>query len=250
MQVRSRDTSKALVTQRRLCAMLCAVDCHAIPSQWSCPFGHVDAGGFYTSVRGGACMLVIEAITVRGQPVADPVRATFDQGGGTIGRGSTSTLVLADPDRHISRVQATIEFQAGDYVITDTGTLNPLTVNGRPLGGGAHALLKDGDELSVGPYRLRVHVSGMVPSASAPAPRVPQVQSSGAIKDDPLEMFSGPSSSGPFDDLLPADLKLPVPQSGAGAHAQGFAPSQAQVPSAKVGGNAIPDDFNPFGEES
>ena len=80
-------------------------------------------------------MLVIEAIAVRGQPVAEPLRATFDENGGTIGRGSASTLVLPDPDRHISRTQATIGFQAGAFVITDTGTLNPLTVNGRALGG-------------------------------------------------------------------------------------------------------------------
>ena len=62
-------------------------------------------------------MLVIEAIAVRGQPVSESLRATFGEGGGTIGRGSTSTLVLPDPERHISRTQATIETLPGSEKI-------------------------------------------------------------------------------------------------------------------------------------
>jgi predicted component of type VI protein secretion system len=170
-------------------------------------------------------MLVIEAIAVRGQPVAEPLRATFDENGGTIGRGSASTLVLPDPDRHISRTQATIGFQAGAFVITDTGTLNPLTVNGRALGGGVNARLKDGDELTVGPYRLRVHVDGIAqrtPGGTTPPmdPRgargtIPPIDhpAGGAIKDDPLAIFGAAPSSGtssdPFADLIPSS---PPPQ--------------------------------------
>jgi FHA domain-containing protein len=201
-------------------------------------------------------MLVIEAIAVRGQPVAEPLRATFDENGGTIGRGSASTLILPDPDRHISRTQATIGFQAGAFVITDTGTLNPLTVNGRALGGGVHARLKDGDELTVGPYRLRVHVDGMpqrTPSGTMPPaePRsaggtIPPAAHAvdGGIKDDPLAIFGAAPSSGassdPFADLIPS---APPPQ------IQSPPTKPLPPPSAAPAGGAgmIPADFDPFG---
>jgi predicted component of type VI protein secretion system len=183
-------------------------------------------------------MLVIEAIAVRGQPVGESLRATFGEGGGTIGRGSTSTLVLPDPERHISRTQATIEFQAGAYVITDTGTLNPLTVNGRALGGGVHSRLKDGDELAVGPYKLRVHVSGI--AQPKPAPAAPVQSISGSTRDDPLSMFPGAASANPFDDLVPERAHA-QPQSVMG--------EQPRPASANAGAGLIPDDFDIFATE-
>jgi type VI secretion system FHA domain protein len=181
-------------------------------------------------------MLVIEAIAVRGQPVSESLRATFGEGGGTIGRGSTSTLVLPDPERHISRTQATIEFQAGAYVITDTGTLNPLTVNGRALGGGVHSRLKDGDELAVGPYKLRVHVSGI--AQPKPAPVAPVQNISGSTRDDPLAMFSGDASANPFDDLLPKP-----------AQPQSVVPERPRSASANAGAGLIPEDYDFFETE-
>jgi len=185
-------------------------------------------------------MLVIEAIAVRGQPVSESLRATFGEGGGTIGRGSTSTLVLPDPERHISRTQATIEFQAGAYVITDTGTLNPLTGNGRALGGGVHSRLKDGDELAVGPYKLRVHVSGI--AQPKPAPVAPVQNISGSTRDDPLAMFAGDASANPFDDLLPGPAHAqPQPQS--------VVPERSRAASAGGGTGLIPEGYDFFATE-
>jgi type VI secretion system FHA domain protein len=181
-------------------------------------------------------MLVIEAIAVRGQPVSESLRATFGEGGGTIGRGSTSTLVLPDPERHISRTQATIEFQSGAYVITDTGTLNPLTVNGRALGGGVHSRLKDGDELAVGPYKLRVHVTAI--AQPKPAPAAPVQSISGSTRDDPLSMFPGEGSANPFDDLLPER-----------AQPQSIVPERARSTPANAGAGLIPEDYDFFETE-
>jgi predicted component of type VI protein secretion system len=108
-------------------------------------------------------MLVIEAIAVRGEPMAEPLRATFDQAGGTIGRAGASTLALPDPERRISRTHATIGFDQRGFLLTDTGSFNRLALNGRCLSGG-HAYLKDGDTLTVGSYRLLVRI----PGAAAP----------------------------------------------------------------------------------
>ena len=79
-------------------------------------------------------MLTIRAVSFKGRPLDRELAARFEEAGGTIGRGETNTLVLSDPERFISRTHATISFQAGGYLITDTGTKNPVVVNGRAAG--------------------------------------------------------------------------------------------------------------------
>lgn len=159
-------------------------------------------------------MLAIETIAMRGQPVAERLRATFDESGGTIGRGNASTLLLPDPNRRISRTQATIAFQAGGFVLTDTGTRNPLAVNGRALGAGVQARLAEGDELTVGPYRLIVHLGDRpqqtpVTSLSATDPR-----SRAPTRDDPPStILSNAASSESLADSLPDSAPSPLPQS-------------------------------------
>src|SRR5262245_59038822 len=133
-------------------------------------------------------MLTIRAVSFKGRPLDREVTARFEGAGGTIGRGESNTLVLADPERFISRTHATISFQAGGYVITDTGTKNPVVVNGRPLGSGSQARLGDGDQIKIGDYILQV---AMAPQgAPLPAPSSP--------------MPAAPSPFDPFADLLPA----------------------------------------------
>jgi type VI secretion system FHA domain protein len=94
--------------------------------------------------------------------------------------------VLADPERFISRTHATISFQAGGYLITDTGTKNPVVVNGRALGSGSQARLGDGDQVKIGDYLLQIAV--MAPSG----PQIPPLSAPGG----------SPSAFDPFADLL------------------------------------------------
>jgi FHA domain-containing protein len=133
-------------------------------------------------------MLTIGAVSFKGRPLDRELAARLEEAGGTIGRGETNTLVLSDPERFISRTHATISFQAGGYVITDTGAKKPIVVNGRPLGSGSQARLGDG--VKVGDYLLEV---------AATAHRATQAASSavGAWPQSPFD---------PFADLLsPAD---------------------------------------------
>jgi FHA domain-containing protein len=132
-------------------------------------------------------MLTIRAVSFKGRPLDRELAARFEEAGGTIGRGESNTLVLSDPERFISRTHATISFQAGGYLITDTGTKNPVVVNGRPLGSGSQTRLGDGDQIKVGDYLLQVAVT------AHSAPRVAS---------------SAPSPLDPFADLL-----SPVPPS-------------------------------------
>ena len=114
-------------------------------------------------------MLTIRAVSLKGRPLDRELTARFEEAGGTIGRGESNTLVLADPERFISRTHATISFQAGGFLITDTGTKNPVVVNGRALGSGSQARLGDGDQVKIGDYVLQIAVT---------APSAPQISPS------------------------------------------------------------------------
>ena len=139
-------------------------------------------------------MLTIRAVSFKGRPLDRELLARFEEAGGTIGRGEINTLVLSDPERFISRTHATISFQAGGYLITDTGTKNPVVVNGRPLGSGSQARLSDGDQIKVGDYLLQVTLS---------ASSAPLAASSSAAA-------AAPSPFDPFADLLaPPDRSAP-----------------------------------------
>jgi type VI secretion system FHA domain protein len=139
-------------------------------------------------------MLTIRAVSFKGRPLDRELSARFEEAGGTIGRGEINTLVLPDPERFISRTHATISFQAGGYLITDTGTKNPVVVNGRPLGSGSQARLSDGDQIKVGDYLLQVILS---------ASSAPLAASSSAAA-------AAPSPFDPFADLLaPPDRSAP-----------------------------------------
>jgi FHA domain-containing protein len=131
-------------------------------------------------------MLTIRAVSFKGRPLDREVAARFEETGGTIGRGESNTLVLADPERFISRTHATISFQAGGFLITDTGTKNPVVVNGRALGSGSQARLGDGDQIKIGDYILQIAVT----AASAP-----QIGASSPLP-------ASPSAFDPFADLL------------------------------------------------
>jgi len=137
-------------------------------------------------------MLTIRAVSFKGQPVGRELTARFGETGGTIGRGETNTLVLSDPERFISRTHATISFQAGGFIITNNGTKNPVTLNGRPLGPGGQARLGDRDQIKVGDYMLEV---SLAPLGVPPIP--------------PAKAGAAPKASDPFADLL-----LPAEHSG------------------------------------
>ncbi len=170
-------------------------------------------------------MLTIRAVSFKGQPIGREVTARFGEAGGTIGRGETNTLVLADPERFISRTHATISFQAGGFIITDNGTKNPVTLNGRPLGSGSQARLGDRDQIKIGDYVLEVTLA-----VSAPAPQPARAEAASKIPDPFADLLRpierpGPRTQ-PIFPLEPAAPKIPeqIP-------ADAFADLRAREPS-------------------
>jgi len=171
-------------------------------------------------------------------PPADAARglsASFGPEGGTIGRATTCTLALPDPEQHISRVQAEVRSTPGGWLLLNRGSTNPLTVGGRTIGPGDSHPVRDGDEIGVAQFTLRA-------SVAAVAAHVPKAAA------------AGPD---PFGDLLPRTSVRPggagspvgtAPSVAAGAAPRGLfdLPSTPAAPGPAAGG-LIPDDFDPLG---
>lgn len=163
-------------------------------------------------------MLKIRVVGFHGKPLTDNVWAEFDAKGGTIGRAPDNTLPLPDAERHVSRIHASVTCAAGEYAITDLGTVNPLRVNGQPLGQGNKAKLADGDELGIGDYLLAVDIEQPVAATQATQQR---------------DVF--------------AELVSSALSSGSVAAAPGAATTGG---AARNGASIIPEDFDPFADRT
>lgn len=101
-------------------------------------------------------MYEISVVSYQGEAPADRIVAVFGEDGGTIGRGPGNTLVLPDPNRFVSRLQAKIAVAGERLAITNASSANPLLVNDREVDAGSTVSLGDGDEVRIGLYLLRV----------------------------------------------------------------------------------------------
>jgi predicted component of type VI protein secretion system len=95
-------------------------------------------------------LIVIEVVSVNGQPPERLMAAEFDELGGDIGRADGNTLVLPDPQKIISRKHASIVFRRGGYVVCDNGSATPVYVNGRAIGRGHESPIEAGDQIRIG----------------------------------------------------------------------------------------------------
>lgn len=84
-------------------------------------------------------------------------RKTFNEEGGTIGRGKDKDWVLPDPNHHVSKSHASICFQQGAYYIVDTSTNGVfINDNSEPLGKNNRVKLNKGDCIYIGDYEIAV----------------------------------------------------------------------------------------------
>jgi type VI secretion system FHA domain protein len=146
------------------------------------------------------------------------VRRVEVKGRMTIGRGGDNDLVLADPDRQLSKNHCVIQFDGRDYALTDTST-NGVFLNDSPerLMRDVPVALVEGCLIRLGAYEMAV---------VAIAPSVDAAPAGGG--------FSG----GGFGDYPPRDYGRGAAAPGGGLFDDPFGP-------APIGGSA--DD--PFGFE-
>ncbi len=167
-------------------------------------------------------MITLTVTSFNGTAVSD-LACAFDELGGTVGRAPTNQLVLPDPERSISRVQAQVGFRSGAYFLTARGAI-VMVHNGKSMPVSGEVQLAAGDQLEIGGYRIAV-------SDSAPA----------SVAADPFEAAFG----GPKGDAKPA----PIATGSVKALTVPPPPASRPPPAAgqgKTSGGGIPDDWDPF----
>ncbi len=116
--------------------------------------------------------MLIRVLSHGGQPLAAPASARFDAAGGVIGRGIDCTLVLADPNRLMSRRHALVSWRGGHFYIRQLGANLAVEIDGQALGPDAEAPLAPGMSIRIGPYLLETQDDAAEAAAAdaAPAP--------------------------------------------------------------------------------
>lgn len=102
--------------------------------------------------------LILKAISYKGLPTNQEIRAQFDTQGGSIGRSPDNHLVLPDPDKFVSRLHASIVFSAGQYFIQDSSTGGTYLNDSDNLLQQGRAPLHNGEKLRIGEYELLVSI--------------------------------------------------------------------------------------------
>ncbi len=118
-------------------------------------------------------MLGIRVVSLAGVTPPIPMVAVFGPAGGDIGRGADCKLVLADPERRISRHQVRIDYRAGRHFIRQTGTNLVVEVDDVPLAPNVEWPLDPGARIRIGAYMLKAEpVTAPLPAQqAAPAPQ-------------------------------------------------------------------------------
>ncbi|QMV73829.1 type VI secretion system-associated FHA domain protein TagH [Comamonas piscis] len=197
------------------------------------------------------------------------VEHVFDRQGGTLGRDPRCQMVLPDPFRRISRIQAQVIVEDGRFILLNASTTNAIYVDDRELRPGEICPVETGATWVTGNHTIVVEglsyeaqgpsadAEVIVAAAAGPAaPELEQVQPSPACTVAPAtppqpalaaatEQRDAPGAqvattapstpsvpAGPFEDLLSTPLPEGAYQAAAGAIPEALpdAPPQASSP--------------------
>lgn len=145
------------------------------------------------------------------------VHHTFDLQGGTIGRDSHCQMVLQDPFRRISRIQAQIVFDEGQFTLINASTSNPIYVDDQELSPGATCAIQNGSTWQAGNYTIVVEHIGAAPfaqvsqSCAQSMPAAQQATNEPAVANTSIKKLDALSTGAgnPFDDLLSTPIEPP-----------------------------------------
>jgi type VI secretion system FHA domain protein len=121
----------------------------------------------------------------------------------SIGRDAACSIVLEDPNKHISRFHVEIEEESGVYWMFVSSKVNPVMLKGRRYGPGTRITLKSGDSFELAEYEVTVllpdpppDTDTMPPVAAKPPPSPPPPS------EDPLLQVLGQTDTqtSPADD--------------------------------------------------
>lgn len=193
-------------------------------------------------------------------PQGTPIESrSFDDRGLTLGRGSENDWVLDDPNRHLSKSHCAIEFESGEFLVTDTST-NGVFINqaAERLGRGNTMGLRDGDQIGLGEHLVQVQIAAS-DAAAAVGPSDDELDDVFGDAFEPAAKSAGLADS---DDLFAEESDLPGHAQGpddifAGFEEPGVGESSSDLigdieraaGEASVGADLIPDDFDILGDD-
>jgi type VI secretion system FHA domain protein len=165
----------------------------------------------------------------------------------SIGRDATCTIVLDDPNKHISRFHVEVEEDGGTYWLSVVSKVNPVMVKGRRYGPGTRLTLHSGDSFEVAEYDVQVLLPE-APARAAPQPAArsedPLMQVLSAPADDAERLFNESTFFGgdepppkkliPRDEPPPEETFIPAKAKSAAPPAPAAAPRAAPAPSADM----------------
>lgn len=152
--------------------------------------------------------LQITLVKAPGKVSVSRTTHTFNEQGGSLGRGESNTWVLPDPEKFLSSCHCQILCEANSYYIVDTST-NGTFLNGspEPVGKGVKTLLGDGSYFELGEYRFSVkYTQGMMASSPFDAAPLPAAD----------DIFGSMGGGSPFADPFassPSSLISDIPLS-------------------------------------
>ncbi|TFW33897.1 type VI secretion system-associated FHA domain protein TagH [Massilia horti] len=109
------------------------------------------------------------SVTVKDVETGAPAwQAVLPEPVATIGRNATCDLVLKDPEKHISRLHASIELRTGAHYLLVHSKINPVLVDGMLCQPGSVLALHDGSVVVMHPFELTMHaeLAAALPAAS------------------------------------------------------------------------------------
>src|SRR2546423_1224897 len=147
--------------------------------------------------------LTLRAVSLNDLPLSQPITASFDRRGGTIGRADHNTMALPDPDRHISRQQAEIVAGRAGYSIKNVGSANPIIVRDQALLEGDCAPLAHGDQVRIAGYVLEVVDAAVGSDAPTmivnPPPTLEIPRTAPPAAAEAMSLFGNPAATGTDD---------------------------------------------------
>jgi FHA domain-containing protein len=179
-------------------------------------------------------MIKISVVSYNNEISSDPLSAVFGPAGASIGRSNDNFLVLQDPKRYVSRLQASVKSDGVRHSIINLSQANPILVNGEEIALGKDVSLRYGDEIQIGLYLLKAEPADSHPSSPgidakdgafvAPFSREPMLASAGASSlaansassHTPVDVMAldlsalGNSGDNPFADLLGDVVSTPT----------------------------------------
>lgn len=145
----------------------------------------------------------LRVLTYKGFPLLNELCAEFDQQGGTIGRKSGNTLILADAENFVSGHHADVFFRDGQYYIKDTSKNGTYLVDAATNLNEAQAALHDRELLRIGEYEIQVELGDgdfRIEQINLDSVRSTVFDSPGNEEQSPL--FGAPLNLDPTGDLF------------------------------------------------